>query len=163
MDKAEQLRRAGAHILADAEVWCDQAHDELDDLEAWGKCPKLTSGLLGDLLPQEPFYYTTPAALLDSPSALPKLPRKVGVRSPATEAVNASVDVSKILELAHAEDPAAWQVAIEQAMDKRRAVPFAELLGETGLSPGELLLGLLLGGWQLSQREFYGELLCHWR
>lgn len=159
MDKAEQLRRAGAQILIDVEAWYERAFDDLDDLDAWGKNPTLTGSLLSELVPREPYCYTTPAKLLESPPPLPRLPREAGVRSPAVEAADASVDVSEILNLAHAEDPQAWQVAISRAIDEQ-VVPFSQLLSDTGLSPGELLLGLLLGEWQLSQREFYGELLC---
>lgn len=160
MDKAERLRRAGEQILADAEGFCDRAEDTLNDLEAWGQEPTLEMDWLSGVVPEE-LYYFEAGKLVATASGLPELPRKVRVRSSRVEVVDASVDVSEVLGLAHAEDPKAWQSAIALALDSQaQPVRFWALVEATGLRPGELLLGLLLGGWALSQEEFYGELLC---
>lgn len=160
MEKAEILRRAGAEILSDTEAFCDRAHPTLDDLEAWGKEPVLDVSA-GDLFDAEPFYYTSPAGLLPGVEQieLPRVKRQASVSR--TLILNASVDVSEVMRIAHAEDPDAWQLAISRVMNRQgTAMSFGALLAATGLSSGELFLGLLLGGWQLSQQEFYGEIIC---
>jgi hypothetical protein len=160
MDRAERLRLAGEQILADAEGWCDRATDTLDDLEAWGQEPVLEMDWLSAIASEEPYYFE-PGKLVATASGLPELPRKVSGRSPCVQVVDASVDVSEVLGLAHAEDPQAWQNAIALALDSQaQPVGFWALVEATGLRPGELLLGLLSGGWALSQAEFYGEILC---
>ncbi|MGI8933349.1 MAG: hypothetical protein ACR2FS_04670 [Phormidesmis sp.] len=161
MDNAERLRLAGVLLLAETEVFCDRAKETLDDLEAWGKEPVLEADWLSGLVPEDPYYFTA-GKLVGPMPELPELPRQERGRSPEQEPpVNASVDVSEVLGLAHAEDPQAWQNAIVMAMDAQpQPVGFWRLVEVTGLSPGELLLGLLMGGWRLSQDSFYGEILC---
>lgn len=165
MDNAERLRLAGAQLLAETEQFCDRAEDTFKDLEAWGKEPQLEADWLSGLVPEDPYYFTV-GKLVDGLPPLPELPRKERVR--ATQelpTVNASVNVSEVLGLAHAEDPQAWQNAIERALEAQaEPVRFWTLVEATGLAPGELLLGLLLGSmrgdWALSQDGFYGEILC---
>jgi hypothetical protein len=166
MDRAEQLRLAGEQILADAQGFCDRAQDTLDDLEAWGKEPSLEADWLSGFV-DEPYYFT--AGKMVSEAVLPALPRQGRARFPwkaspsqpfDRESPNTFADVSEVLGIAHPEDPQAWQNAIAAAMAAQsQPVGFWALAEATGLASGELLLGLLMGGWTLSQEEFYGEIL----
>ena len=160
MQTSKELERAAIALLKEAEDFCERAHEELDDLEAWGKEPTISEDWLASFVPEEDYFFSAelPQSFVED------LPRKERVRSTAEEKVmDASVDVSALLALAHPEDPQAWQMAIEQAIGTHKEIAFERLLADTQLSRAELLIGLLLGAsqgrWKLCQRAFYGELL----
>jgi hypothetical protein len=67
-------------------------------------------------------------------------------------------DMDDALAMAHAEDVEAWQKAISAVMPATCSVKFQQLLALTELEPVELLIGLLLGSWNLKQQGFYGEI-----
>jgi hypothetical protein len=166
MSSAQELPRAGKEILKDAEEYCDRAHRELDRLNAWGKEPVIEEGLISKHFEkQQTSYHSLPRKILKAPPPLPRLPRQMDLRlklQPSPESKLADLELpagmDDALAMAHAEDVEAWQKAISAVMPAIGSVKFQQLLALTELEPVELLIGLLLGSWNLKQQGFYGEI-----
>jgi hypothetical protein len=166
MSSGQDLPRAGKKILEDAEDYCDRAHRELDRLNAWGKEPIIQEGLISKHFEkQQTSYHSLPRRILKAPPTLPRLPRQMDLRlklQPLPESKFASLELpagmDDALAMAHAEDVEAWQKAISAVMPATGSVKFQQLLALTELEPVELLIGLLLGSWNLKQEGFYGEI-----
>jgi hypothetical protein len=131
--------------LEDAEEDCDRAHRELEK--------------------QQTSYHSLPRKILKAPPTLPRLPRQMDLRlklQPSPESKLADLELpagmDDALAMAHAEDVEAWQKAISAVMPATGSVKFQRLLALTELEPVELLIGLLLGSWNLKQQGFYGEI-----
>ncbi|PZO51159.1 MAG: hypothetical protein DCF15_15105 [Phormidesmis priestleyi] len=70
--------------------------------------------------------------------------------------------MEEAISVAHQEDPTRWIQRIHAALEcEHGSATFGKLREKTGLSPGALFLGLLLGHerWQFTQKTFYGEVL----
>jgi hypothetical protein len=166
MSSGQELPRAGQEILKDAEEYCDRAHRELDTLNAWGKEPIIEEGLISNhFAQQQTSYHSLPRRILKAPPTLPRLPRQMDLRlklQPSPESKLADLELPAVMDdalsMAHAEDVEAWQKAISAAMPATGSVKFQQLLALTELEPVELLIGLLLGSWNLKQQGFYGEI-----
>jgi hypothetical protein len=166
MSSGQELPRAGKEILKDAEEYCDRAHRELDRLNAWGKEPVIEEGLIAKHFEkQQTSHHSLPRRILKAPPTLPRLPRQMDLRlkiQPSPESKLADLElpagIDDALAMAHAEDVEAWQKAISVAMPATGSVKFQQLLVLTELEPVELLIGLLLGSWDLKQEGFYGEI-----
>jgi hypothetical protein len=166
MSSGQELPRAGKKILEDAEDYCDRAHRELDRLNAWGKEPVIEEGAISKHFEkQQTSYHSLPRKILKAPPTLPRLPRQMDLRlklQPLPESTLESLELpagmDDALAMAHAEDVEAWQKAISAAMPATGSVKFQQLLALTELEPVELLIGLLLGSWNLKQQGFYGEI-----
>jgi hypothetical protein len=166
MSSGQELPRAGQEILKDAEAYCDRAHRELDRLNAWGKEPIIEEGLIAKHFEkQQTSYHSLPRKILKAPPTLPRLPRQMDLRlklQPSPESKLADLELpagmDDALAMAHAEDIGAWQQAISAVMPATGSVKFQQLLALTELEPVGLLIGLLLGSWNLKQEEFYGEI-----
>jgi hypothetical protein len=166
MNSGQDLPQAGKKILKDAEDYCDRAHHELDKLNAWGKEPVIEEGLIAKHFEkQQTSYHSLPRKILTAPPTLPRLPRRMDLRrklQPSTESKLADLELpagmNDALAMAHAEDVEAWQKAISNVMPATGSVKFRQLLSLTKLEPVELLIGLLLGSWNLKQQGFYGEI-----
>jgi hypothetical protein len=66
------------------------------------------------------------------------------------------------LDLAHDEDVGRWTTVIADLLKREGGMDFWAIVHSSGLAPVEVLLGLLLGNFELSpQTSFYGSLLCH--
>jgi hypothetical protein len=166
MSISQDLPQAGKKILKDAEEYCDRAHRELDRLNAWGKEPIIEEGLIAKHFEkQQTSYHSLPRKILKAPPALPRLPRQMDLRlklqpSPESKLADLALPagMDDAISMAHAEDVEAWQRAISTAMPTTGSVGFKHLLFLTKLEPVELLIGLLLGSWNLKQQGFYGEI-----
>jgi hypothetical protein len=166
MSSGQELPQAGKEILKDAEDYCDRAHRELDRLNAWGKEPIITEGLIAKHFErQQTSYHQLPRKILKAPPPLPRLPRQINPKTklqPSPESKLADLELpagmDEALGMAHAEDIEAWQKAIADVMPATGSVKFRQLLSLTKLEPVELLIGLLLGPWSLEQQGFYGEI-----
>jgi hypothetical protein len=166
MSSGQELPRAGKEILKDAEDYCDRAHRELDRLNAWGKEPVIEEGAISKHFEKlQTSYYSLPRKILKAPPTLPRLPRQMDLRlkiQPSQEKNLADLELpagmDDALAMAHAEDVEAWQKAISAVMPATGSVKFQQLLALTELEPVELLIGLLLGSWNLKQQGFYGEI-----
>jgi hypothetical protein len=166
MSSGQDLPQAGQKILEAAEDYCDRAHRELDRLNAWGKEPIIEEGAIAKYFEkQQTSYHLLPRKILKAPPTLPRLPRQMDLRlklQPPTESKLANLKLpagmDDALEMAHAEDVEAWQKAISAVMPATGSVRFKQLLALTELEPVELLIGLLLGSWNLKQQGFYGEI-----
>jgi hypothetical protein len=166
MSSGQELPRAGKEILKDAEEYCDRAHRELDRLNAWGKEPVIEEGLIAKHFEkQQTLYHSLPRKILKAPPTLPRLPRQMDLKlklQPLPESKLADLELpagmDDALAMAHAEDVEAWKKAISAVMPATGSVKFQQLLALTELEPVELLIGLLLGSWELRQKGFYGEI-----
>jgi hypothetical protein len=166
MSSGQELPQAGKKILEDAEDYCDRAHRELDKLNAWGKEPVIEEGLIAKHFErQQTSYHQLSRKILKTPPPLPRLPRQRNPNpklQPSTESKLADLElpagIDDALGMAHAEDVEAWQKAIADVMPSTGSVKFRQLLALTELEPVELLIGLLLGSWNMQQQGFYGEI-----
>ncbi|MEO0659799.1 MAG: hypothetical protein AAFY74_20350, partial [Pseudomonadota bacterium] len=132
---------------------------DLDDLESWGKEPELADDWFLDAPTPERCEPNLEAAV----RLLPRAPRQPTDRQcdavTCVEQAITATEFAAAIGTAHIEDPTGWGKRIALAMDGRERIKFWALIEATGLSSGELLLGLLLGGWRMEPQgdDFYGD------
>lgn len=161
----ELFRLAATQIETDVESFCDRAALVFDEIEAFGQEPDLDDDWLHQITGEkDSFYFSTDSLVTE----LPSLPgRKRGRKTKplsekeVVEAVQLAVQQAEdALSVAHVENPSDWIARIARSLgDNGGLATFATLRQDTGLSPGALFLGLLLGqdNWSLWQAEFYGQ------
>ena len=147
--------------------FCESAEDEFDCLEAYGSEPELDDDWLDELTGEKDNFYFSTDSLVQR---LPDLPRRKRARRPEAnldEAQMAQVVEAAVqswedaLAVSHVEKPQEWieniKIALEQNGGKAN---FWLLQHSTGLSPGALFLGLLLGhqNWVTTQIDFDGNI-----
>lgn len=156
---ANLLEVEGNRILGAATAFHDRAMDTLDLIEARGKEPCMPAGWLDEFTDPEPVYHFSLDSLIEP---LPRTPRQPAERqrqavvNEVQQAISAS-EAAAAVGTAHAESPSDWGRRITAAMEGCDRKSFWSLVEATGLSPGAVWQGLLLGGWRLEQQEFYGE------
>ena len=163
----ELFRLAAERIEKDVDAFCDRASAIFDEIDAFGQEPTLDDDWLDELTGQKDCFYFSTDALL---SELPPLPGKKRGRKPqppseieVVQAVQRAVEKAEdALAVAHHENPNDWIHRIHKALENNQGTAtFAQLQNDTGLSPGALFLGLLLGheNWQMRQTQFYGPVI----
>lgn len=166
MSSSAELQQLVDAWAEEVESFCIEANETLDHLEAYGKEPVLDESWLEDLSSSDkPFYFSTDS--LESESELEpeekhrQLRLNINLTPTEERAFPSSDSIADVLVLAHAEDVESWQLAIANVMASHKRLSFTTLLELSGMRPGELLIGLLLGEWTLKQQTFYGELEVH--
>ncbi|MGB3300611.1 MAG: hypothetical protein WBA76_20300 [Phormidesmis sp.] len=147
--------------------FCESAEDEFDDLEAYGSEPELDDDWLDELTGEKDnFYFSTNSV----EKGLPPLPRRKRDKKPEAEldeeqmaqVVEAAVQsLEDALAVSHVEKPQEWIENIKTALEQNGGkANFWQLQRRTGLSPGALFLGLLLGhqNWVTTQIDFDGNI-----
>jgi len=144
--------------------FCERAEDELDSIEAYGSEPELDDDWLDELTGEkDSFYFSTDSIV----KRLPSLPRRA--RGKKTEADLDEGQMAAVVEeavqsfeqaiaVSHGEKPKEWIERIKNALaDNGGEAEFWGLQRTTGLSPGALFLGLLLGqeNWTPTQLDFH--------
>ena len=163
----ELFRLAAERIEKDIDAFCDRAAEIFDEIEAFGQEPTLDEDWLDELTGEKDCFYFSTDSLL---SELPPLTGRKRGRQPqpfseieVVQAVQRAVEKAEdALAVAHHENPADWihRIAIS-LQENHGSATFAHLQDATGLSPGALFLGLLLGhdNWQMRQTKFYGPVI----
>ena len=161
----EVFRIAADLIEKDAQAYCDRAELVFEEIEAFGQEPQLDDDWIDELTGEKDnFYFSTDSLVTELPS-LPGLKRGRKPLPPDEKAVVKAVQMAvqeaeDALAIAHMENPKDWIDRIQRALEGSGGrASFGALRTATGLSPGALFLGLLLGQelWDLRQSEFYGE------
>ncbi|MGC1306644.1 MAG: hypothetical protein WA885_05400 [Phormidesmis sp.] len=143
--------------------FCEKAEDEFDTIEAYGSEPELDDDWLDELTGEkDSFYFSTDSI----EKGLPPLPRRARGKKPEAdldegqmaEVVEKAVQsFEQAMAVSHGEQPQEWIEKIKGAIsDKGGEAEFWGLQTSTGLSPGALFLGLLLGheNWTPTQLDF---------
>lgn len=153
-------------IEKDADAFCDRAQAIFDEIDAYGQEPQLDSDWLQELTGEKDSFYFSTDILV---SELPPLPGQKRGRKPrppderdVVEAVQQAISEAEedVRAIAYEESPSDWILKIATALKENHGTAdFGLLRKATGLSPGALLIGLLLGHeqWILRQVAFYGE------
>ena len=167
----ELFRIAAELIEKDADAFCDRAEDIFDEIDAYGQEPLLDDDWLAEVTGEkDSFYFSTDSLVTE----LPPLPGQKRGKKPGEldeaeviKAVeDAIVSMEEAISVAHQEDPSSWIEHIRSTLEKERgSATFGQLRQATGITPGALFLGLLLGqdSWHLKQKEFYGEVVVELR
>lgn len=161
----ELFRIAADLIEQDANDFCDRAEVVFEEIEAYGQEPQLDTDWLDELTGEKDNFYFSTDSLV---SELPPLPGRKRGRKPqppkereVVQAVQMAVqEAEDALAISHMENPSDWIDRIQRALaGSGGAASFGALRNATGLSPGALFLGLLLGQehWTMTQTEFYGQ------
>ncbi len=169
----ELFRLAADQIEHDVNGFCDRAQMLFEEIEAFGHEPQLAGDWLQELTGEKDNFYFSTDSLL---SELPPLPGQKRGRKPSPpdeakviEAVQQAIseaEAQDVLSVAHLENPSDWIHKIAIALrENHGTADFGLLRQATGLSPGALFLGLLLGqdNWRLRQTEFYGQVTAQIR
>ena len=136
----------------------------MDSIEAYGSEPELDDDWLDELTGEkDSFYFSTDSI----EKALPPLPRRVRAKQPeagldegqmAAVVEEAVQSFEQAIAVSHGEKPKEWIERIKNALaDNGGEAEFWGLQRCTGLSPGALFLGLLLGqeNWTPTQIDFH--------
>ncbi|MCY7272697.1 MAG: hypothetical protein LH702_02850 [Phormidesmis sp. CAN_BIN44] len=167
----EQLRCAGEALLQVAELCEMHAQLLITEWEETYRDPIVEQGFFADVVRQ-----TMTVDLSDLMEPAPSRHPQVKSTSKPTGSIATPVEKSAVLELvehleaeaetqnqqvlgsSHDENVSHWIAMIVQSFQNTPAVPlsFAELCQRTELAGIEVLLGVLLGGFELEQRgQFY--------
>ena len=161
------FRIAADLIEKDVALFCHRAEIAFEQMDAFGQEPSLDDDWLNELTGEKDCFYFSTDSLL---SELPPLPGQKRGRKPqppseieVVQAVQRAVEKAEdALAVAHHENPNDWIQSIALSLENNQGkATFAQLQDATGLSPGALFLGLLLGHeqWQLKQTQFYGPVI----
>lgn len=168
---SELFRIAADLIEKDANAFCDRAAEVFEEIEAFGQEPQLDDDWLYEITGEnDNFYFSTDSLVTE----LPPLPGRKRGRQPTPPQEKAVVDAVQqavqqaedALSVAHLENPSDWIDRIHKAISLSGGrASFGALRSATGLSPGALFLGLLLGQeqWSLHQAQFYGQVVVSGR
>ena len=157
---------AADQIERDVQAFCDLAEATFEEIEAYGHEPVLDESWLAEVTGEKDSFYFSTDSLVAGADPL-KLPRKPKARTTPNEiaviqAVERAVEhAERALEVVHSEDPTHWIKLIHECLQQADGkLEFWQLQNLTGLSPGALLLALLLRHelWSLEQDGFYGEI-----
>ncbi len=162
----ELFRIAAELIERDADDFCGRAEDIFDEIDAYGQEPLLDDDWLAEITGEKDSFYFSPDSLV---TQLPPLPGKKRGKKPGgldeveviRAVVEAIVSMEEAISVAHQEDPSSWIERIHAVLENEHGTAtFGWLKQATGLSPGALFLGLLLGHerWRITQKTFYGEI-----
>lgn len=163
----EFFRLAADQIEEDVIEFCDRAALVFDEIDAFGQEPQLDDDWLQELTgAKDSFYFSTDSLVTELPP-LPGMKRgrkaKPLTEKEVVKAVQRAVQQTEdALAVAHLENPFDWIQKIAAALnEKGGTASFATLRQTTGLSPGALFLGLLLGQeqWSMQQETFYGQVV----
>lgn len=162
----ELFRIAAELIEKDADDFCDRAEAAFDEIDAYGQEPLLDDDWLAEVTGEKDSFYFSTDSLITQLPPLPgqKRGRTSGELDEAAviKAVeDAIVSMEEAISVAHQEDPSSWIEHICSTLEKERgSATFGQLRQATGLTPGALFLGLLLGHelWHIQQQTFYGEI-----
>ena len=141
------------------------AQEMFDEIDAFGQEPQLDDDWLAEVTGEKDTFYFSTDSLVCSLPPLPGHKKSRTLTASDEKAVTQAVEEAIVsredaLAVAHHETPQLWIEQILAALEKEPgAVSFGRLLLTTGLSPGALFLGLLLGHqhWQTTQQSFYGD------
>lgn len=164
------FQMAAECIEEDVEEFCDRADEIFEEIEAHGQEPQLSEDWLKEVTGEKDnFYFSTDNLVSDLVSPPRKKRRKKQLSEEEIERIkneieNAIIDdtpqnYEQAIAVAHGEDPQQWIESIQKALETAEGkATFWALHENTGLSAGELLLGLLLGQkhWAFRQDKFYG-------
>ena len=170
------FRVAAEHIERDVQEFCDRAADVFEEIEAHGQEPTIDEGWLSELTGENDNFYFSTDSLISQPPPIPgrkrgrkPKPLKELNEAEVVKAVQAAIEEAEahdVPAISHQENSSDWIARIATALKQNQgAASFERLQHTTGLSPGALFLGLLLGHerWGMSQSEFYGQVLVQLR
>ena len=158
-------------IEDDVEGFCDRAEAAFEEIEAHGQEPQLDEDWLKELTGEkDTFNFSTENLVSDLVATHRKKKRKKELSDEERARIKQEIenaiideqpqDFEQALAVAHGEDPKDWIKTIKKALQKENGkAEFWQLRKVTKLSPGELLLGLLLGqeNWEIGQQVFYKQ------
>ena len=152
-------------ITRKTDKFCENAEDEFDSIEAHGQEPELDDDWLDELTGEKDnFYFSTDSI----EQGLPPLPRRKRCKQPdgeldevqmAAVVEEAVQSFEQAMAVSHVEKPQEWIEMIKRSLAENGGeANFWVLQSCTGLSPGALFLGLLLGqqNWITTQIDFEG-------
>ena len=143
--------------------FCQRADDHFDSIEAYGQEPQLDDDWLNALTGEKDCFYFSTESLVEG---LPTLPRPARAKKPKTDldedqmgqmVEEAVQSFEQAMAVSHVEKPQEWIELIKVALRRGGGeANFWLLQRSTGLSPGALFLGLLLGqnNWTTTQIDF---------
>lgn len=165
---------AAEAIEGDVNQFCEKADEIFEEIEAHGKEPALDNDWLMEVTGEKDNFYFSTENLVSDLATMPRRKRRKKElseeeRERLRQQVKAAIidddtphqSFEQALATAHGEDPQMWIEAIQNALETTQGkATFWALHEYTGLSAGELLLGLLLGqdNWIFRQDRFYGQI-----
>lgn len=169
---SEIFRLAALRIEADVDSFYELAEELFEEIEAYGKEPKLDEDWLYEVTGERDTFYFSTENLLTEPLPIDRGRGQQHKESTAEEKAEVVEEVEQAVQsfeeaigVSHSEDVERWIEKIAIALRKKNnrkqeRMEFWQLQQETQLSASALFLGLLLGHthWSIHQEEgFYSK------